>query len=121
MFLLPVVSAVAMERALLGLIATTKAGSVATAAVEAGLTAAGPLVASVIFIDQALAREAAVPWLTVPMELVPVGSGESGEKAVTNDGSAATAAVLAALTATGPLVASVILVLHALASVLAVP
>src|SRR5271155_3657235 len=38
---------------LLGEMATTRAGSVATAAVLAALTAAGPFVPSVIFCDQA--------------------------------------------------------------------
>jgi hypothetical protein len=59
--------------------------------------------------------------LTVPIEFVPVGRGELGEKAVTREGSAAAAAVLAALTATGPCVPSVISVGHEFATVFAVP
>jgi hypothetical protein len=54
----------AIVKELLGEIATTSAASVATAAVDAGLTAAA-VVPSVIFVGHAEAKAAAVPWLAV--------------------------------------------------------
>jgi hypothetical protein len=52
--------------------ATTRAGSVLTDCVLAALTAAGPLVPSVILVVHAFAKEAEAPWATRAFRLAAV-------------------------------------------------
>jgi hypothetical protein len=59
--------------------------------------------------------------VTLPIAFVPAGTGEFGLRATTSERSAAIAAVLAALTETGPCVPSVISIGHEFAVVFGVP
>jgi hypothetical protein len=61
-----------VEIVLLGEIATTRAGSVATAAVEAALTAAGPCVPSVTVVGHELAVVFGAPCATVALRFAAV-------------------------------------------------
>src|ERR1700680_878099 len=61
---------------LFGLIATTRALSVATAAVEAGFTATGPVVPSVSSVGHAFASVFAVPWFAVTVPATVWLAGE---------------------------------------------